>query len=331
MFLAVLGTPSPLTAVVLKVVQALTESALGRYHWIAAGTADDLRKAWIERGEQPILMFADIPSREITRMVADTSVPFVVCLEQPATIVNHVARTRDLTGLPALRLASQSLATLHDISFVPTAHLMLSSEADVQLDRLIENLARIYRLELSTEHLIEVTSKLSANCRLATLRDLMPTGPAGLPSTDMSIASDVLGGFSPVFTGRPAERFTWPPNVFLGAKPLGEPIAAPIELIGGRRCFAFGPYFHLPAGRWQVTVDFEVSENVSGNILKIDAYTDGVIAEGTARLPREGRFKCRIEIVIDEPRLPLQVRLFIEEGAIEGRFTLHGVNVERTS
>ncbi len=67
-----------------------------------------------------------------------------------------------------------------------------------------------------------------------------------------------------------------------------------------------------------------------GDILKIDAYTDRVIAEGTSPLPRRGHFTCAIDFAIEEPRAPLQIRLFNEEGAVEGSFDLHGMIVERS-
>jgi len=330
MFFAVLGTPSPLTAAVLKVVQALAETALGSYYWIAAGTADDLRKAWAQRGEKPVVMFADIPSQDITRMVVDANIPVVVCLEPPAAIVDHLARTRDLTGLPALRLASQSLGTLHDIALDTTTYTLTPSIADVEVSELVEGLARIYGLSLDKERLAEVIKKkLHIDANGTTLRAIMPSGPGGPSTADMALAASALDGYTSLLNGKAAERFTWATGVFLGAKPHGEPITGPIELIGGRRCFAFGPYFHLPSGAWRVSVDFEIANNVSGNILKIDAYTDRTIEEGAARLPRDGRFTSSFDIAIEEPRLPLQIRLSNEEGAIEGRFILHAVVVER--
>lgn len=330
MLIAVLGTPSPLTTTVLEIVQAIAESVHGSYHWIAAGTADDLRKAWATRGERAVLLFGDVPSRDITKLITDAGVPVLVCLERPAVIVDHLQRTRHLTGLPAIRLASQSLATLHDIALHPNAHRLFSSVAEMRFEELARKISRITGLELDDEQVARVTRKLLAGWGGATSLKMLDVQRSEVFRQDVALAADSLDGYDALINGMPADRFTWPPEVFLGVKPHGEPIAGPIELIGSRRCFAYGPYFHLPSGSWDITIRFEVSNNASGNGLKIDAYTDRTIEEGITRLPRDGHYTCSIGIVIEEPRLPLQIRLFIEEGAIEGRFTLHGVVINRT-
>lgn len=329
MFLTLLGTPSPLTAAVLKTVQVLVECLLGNYHWIAAGTSDDLRKAWVDRGERPIVMFADIPSRDITNMLIDAKLPLVVCIEPPAAIVEHLARTRNLTGLPALRLASQSLATLHNIALNPAAYRLPVSIADATLEEVVEGLAHIYGLALDMERRAEIMRRLRGGRNIDSLREMSASEQTGTQSHEPMPPLDSLDGYDALIGGRPVQHFVWQPHVFLGAKPMGEPLAGPIELIGARRCFLFGPYFHLPPGLWTITVDFTIAGNISGNVLKIDAYTDRIIEERSTRLPPDGRFACSIDVTIDEPRLPLQIRLFTEEGAIEGRVTLHGVAIKR--
>jgi hypothetical protein len=146
---------------------------------------------------------------------------------------------------------------------------------------------------------------------------------------DAALAEAVLSGFDPLQYARRADAFDWGPQVFLGSAPHGEPIAGPVGLVGGRRCFLFGPFFHLPRGLWKATVDFAVRDNLSGNMLKVDVYTDEVVMEASARLPIAGRFSFSIVFPIEEPRLPVQLRLFNEQGAIEGEFEIMGVRVSR--
>jgi len=329
--LTFLGTPSPLTAALLKVMQAVAETAVGPYHWIAAGTPEELQEAWATRGDKPVLLFSDIPSIKITAMLKASGAPIVVVLEPPAEIVRAVATTRKITGLPALRFASQSLATLHDVAFLETAWRVGPGAADMPLVTAAEMMARHFRLRLDAPQFDKVLKALKqkSGATVATLVRKPEDLAAASTASDMALAARVLGGFDDLLTGSPARRFEWEPGIFLGDKPHGEPITGKIELIGGKRCFLFGPFFHLPAGSWRVTVDFDIADNVSGNLLKIDVHTDRVIEEGTARLPNDGRFACSLDFTIEEPRLPVQIRLFVDEGAIEGRFELHGMTVER--
>jgi hypothetical protein len=333
--LTFLGTPSPLTAALLKVMQAVAETAVGPYHWIAAGTPEELQEAWATRGDKPVLLFSDIPSIKITEMLKASGAPIVVVLEPPAAIVRAVATTRKITGLPALRFASQSLATLHDVAFLETAWRIGTGAADMPLVTAAEMMARHFRLRLDAPQVDNVLKALKqkpgSGATVATLVRKHEDLPSPSTASDMALAARVLGGFDDLLAGIPARRFEWEPEIFLGDKPHGEPITGRIELIGGKRCFLFGPFFHLPAGAWRVAVDFDIADNVSGNLLKIDVHTDRVIEEGTVRLPNAGRFACSLDFAIEEPRLPVQIRLFVDEGAIEGRFELHGMTVERVA
>ena len=332
MLLTVLGTPSPLTAAVLKAVQTLAEVAFGSYHWVAAGTAEDLKTALADRGTKPVVLFGDIPSTEITTMLAASQAPVVVALESPATIVSAVAQTRKLKGLPAMRFASQSLATLHDAALSPRAARIVHAATNMPLDELVAGLGRHYGLELDQpkrERLLGKLQKLARGGQM-TLGGLVRPPEAGAADAgDVALAARALSGFELLLVGQRARHFAWEPGIFLGARPHGEPIDGVVELIGGRRCFVFGPFFHLPKGAWTATVDFEVSDNISGNVLKIDVYTDRIVWEGGTPLPRDGRYTCSFEFVVDEPRIPLQIRLFNDEGAIEGRFELFGITVSR--
>jgi hypothetical protein len=336
MLLTILGTPSPLTAAVLKCVQALAQAALGPYHWIAAGTASDLRDALAERGQRPVLLYGDIPAMEIVTLLKSANAPIVVVLEPPAKIVRAVAKTRKISGLPALRFASQSLATLHEPALAETALRIGPDVIDVPIPEVVSYLAHHYRIPLDDAGMKAVVGRLfpGSSRPLPMMGDLVPD-PGQTPAIPhdgidyAELARIVLGGYDALVMGQPVTRFEWGAGIFLGAKPHGEPIQGPVELIGGKRCFLFGPYFHIPKGQWSATVDFSVWDNISGNILKVDVYTDRIIRELSSRMPREGRFSCSIDFTVEEPRMPLQIRLFNDEGAIEGRFDLHGITVDR--
>jgi hypothetical protein len=333
MLVSVFGTPSDLTQVVLKVVQTVVEVGLGPYQWIAAGTADDLRAAWSSRAHEHIVLFGDIPAREIVELLRQADASVIVVLEGPARIVGAVRRTRQLEGLPAIRFASQSLATLHDLALLPRARLLGARDAPRPVDDLVVEIARMFRINLDASSLRTIRQRLDVG-ELNTerrIRDLIPSDPVDGQSDDELLATEALSGFVPLLGGNRAERFEWRPGLFLGSNPHGAQVTGPLSLVGASRCFLFGPFFHLPAGEWRATVDFEVRENLSGNVLKVDVYTDKVIMEASTRLPEVGRFSFDIAFTIEEPREPMQIRLFNGEGAIEGVFELRSISVMRAN
>lgn len=331
MLVSLFGTPSDLTQSVLKVVQTVVEVGLGPYQWIAAGTADDLRAAWTSRAHEHIVLFGDIPSREIVELLRQANAPAIVVLEGPARIVRACRRTRQLEGLPAIRFASQSLATLHDLALSPQVRLIAAGGAERSIEALISEIASLFRISLDDASLGMIRQRLQLDALGPAPRmcDFSPDATTETATADELLADEALAGYEPLLLGQRVTRFAWAPGLFLGSNPHGEPITGRLSLVGGRRCFLFGPFFHVPAGRWRATVDFEVRDNVSGNVLKVDVYTDKVIMEASTRLPVEGRFTFDIVFPVEEPRLPLQIRLFNEQGAIEGEFELHRISVVR--
>jgi hypothetical protein len=337
MLISLFGTPSELTLAGVRLLQALMQATFGGYQWISAGTAEELATAWSARQQGHALFFADIPDARITTLLAEARAPMVVFLEAPADVVRSLARRRQLTGLPALRFASQSLATLHELAMQETAVIVSPEHASAPIPDLLEHLAAHYGIPFTRRTLEDVLSRLQPMPAQATLRllDLVPPLPADAPAPqpatefDAELGNRALQGFEPLFAGLPLERQVWPREVFLTAEPMGAHLTGPVSLVGGARCFIFGPYFHLPHGRWSACATFSVAHNNSGNALKVDVFTDEVIFEGACVLPTRGTFQLTVVFEVSEPRLPVQLRLFNERGAIEGEVDLQHVAVTR--
>lgn len=339
MHACIFGTPSLLTQAGLRLVQSMVETAIGPYEWIVVGTAEELQAAWTKRSRDDIVLFADIPDARITALVSESQIPIIVFLEPPAAIARAVASQRNIKGLDAIRFASQSLATLHELALSANCMLVTPIHAQVPLVDLIPHLATHYRIPLTEQHVAQVLERMSAPSPASlslTLADLEPSMPQQDPGASAEIekfatlASEVLHGYQELLQRSAAMHFLWPRSVFLSDQPSGTALTGPTSLVGGARCFAYGPYFHLPAGTWTARTVFTIDDNVSGNGLKIDVFTDKVIFEGVTDLPKTGTFKSEFTFLIEEPRLPVQLRYFNESGAIEGRFNLHGVEIVRT-
>ena len=185
------------------------------------------------------------------------------------------------------------------------------------------------------DQMLKILTSMAPTRTEPRLRDLAPALPAKVaPVADpglVALAADALQGYEHLLAGHAAHTFSWPSSVFLSAEEKGAPVAGPISLMGGARCFLYGPYFHLPAGRWKATADFSVADNGSGNRLKLDVFTDQVVFEGSCPLPAQGSFRLSVTFEVTEPRLPVQLRFFNEDGAIEGQFDLHEVSISRVS
>jgi hypothetical protein len=140
----------------------------------------------------------------------------------------------------------------------------------------------------------------------------------------------LIKDYQPLASDEPMLRVVWPAEVFADWDRPGSFVSGPISLVGRLRFLVCGPYLHLPKGDWKARVKFDVSENFSGNKLYSDILANGeVIAGVVAPLPKNGRFAYELEFKVVDPYLPLEVRIEIREGAIEGAINLIEVDMTR--
>ena len=101
------------------------------------------------------------------------------------------------------------------------------------------------------------------------------------------------------------------------------------DMTGPSRFLTYGPYFCLPCGRWAAEWQFTVQENHSGNVLILDIATGTSVVPFTAKLPSQGVFSAEFEFPVEDARTPIEVRVALGEGAIEGRLAIGPVRLRR--
>ena len=91
----------------------------------------------------------------------------------------------------------------------------------------------------------------------------------------------------------------------------------------------YGPYLHLPVGRWRVSIEMELVDCLSDNRLGIEAVSGRVVAAVTMRLPPQGRRGLDLDFDVTDPFLAIELRFQLLTGAIEGGFRLLHVGISR--
>ena len=323
------GDPSEYSLLGLRVIQTLTEVACGPYRWVCVGTASDLAAALGQASDRPVVFFADSPDHRISSVFLESGAPLVVFLNSPHAIAKNLAVSRSLDAISSIRVTTQSLSCLHELAIVPRAYVV-SERLDVNnLDKYIRNFARLYEIRLDDSILKEAMHRLipamQKDDEIAPAR-----GDLAIESECQTAAmASCLEGFGPLLKKKPINQVYWPREVFLDADRQGMPLSGPLDLTGSARLLLYGPFLHLPRGSWCATVTFEVSQNLSGNSLKIDIYYDGVIGEWKCELPKEGIYVFDLRFEVLDPRHAVQIRFYIMQGAIEGIFDLKHVDLRR--
>jgi hypothetical protein len=147
----------------------------------------------------------------------------------------------------------------------------------------------------------------------------------GALSTDAALTSDeaavVAGALSPACryaaTGK-RQSVIWPRAcLFWGDRP-GEPAPRVLDLTGPSRVLAYGPYFHLPPGRWTARAMVAFSPECRGAPFSFELHGSAEFGRCNFGVDHPGVFIVTWKVTVPSAREALEIRLVSQRGAIEG-------------
>lgn len=292
-------------------------------NWLAEETVDELT-----------VPFFDTPDNEAREILVGLKAPIVIVQGDFAETVRFCMVARDMDMLQAARFVSQSFACLEALYRQSNVHSIWVDKA-ARFTDWIDEVAGWLGLQPSSwesarqQMLAEYAAFPTVESALhALVQSADPTAPAWaeLPSANHPLlvslgASYRAGAIDAVF---------WPWECLLDASLGAVPLAGPIDLTGPSRVLTFGPFMHLPQGRWIARYQFDVDDHPVDNQLEFDVMcgSDRVVS-GRASIDSGGRFAFDCVFDTAEPRLPVESRAILAEGSIGGYFTPIGVWLRR--
>ncbi len=332
MLLTVLAPPSRFAAWALSAIRSLAEAALGELDYIRVTTMDQFRLDWHQRKTKNVMLFADFPDVDLARVLAKNKGPTIFLHEDPVAVAIHCIAFSAQTPISAARMVSASFSTLHDIALACPSLIILSR--DQPPDALLRRAAEFFSLPVDDEQIAGILANVPFPAEIPARPSATSAANAFtvLPLSDDLVCS--LAPFASIYDGSAVKSFIWPRSLFLGVDQLGAPtdisLADEIKLTGPARILFYGPYFHLPTGEWILAAQFRVFENSSGNQLNIEVMAGlNVVVQRRTRLPARGSYEFKLSFAVTEPRDPIQLRIAIMEGAIEGILILDQVTISR--
>lgn len=147
-------------------------------------------------------------------------------------------------------------------------------------------------------------------------------GGAPLDPQDQALLDAVLPqGFEPAGRGQRSDT-AWPlACLFNGDRP-GEPAPRVIDLAGPARVLAYGPYFHLAPGAWRARARLRFRADCAGAPFALELHGAARAGRCRFRCAEAGLFAAEFGATIGDPDEPLEIRLVLERGAIEGALSL---------
>lgn len=212
------------------------------------------------------------------------------------------------------------------------------------LDRAAQTTAERY--SLPPEQGVWVASRLLATaCELPHARwivdadmtaaavEILPgwsvTPPKPSRPVKASPAADALALYS---AGPPpvGARVKWKPELFSydRRRPAHSLAPGSLDVTGAPRILVFGPYVSLPAGLWRITLDFTVDEAAAGLRYHVEWGDQTGFSLHPFQPSAAGRYELQIEHRW-QIRGAAEIRLVLEQGAIDGTLTFEGLQIER--
>jgi hypothetical protein len=342
MLLAVFGVPTATTALGVRVVQTLFGAAYGHYDFLMAGTLDELRGAWSKLSTKNVLFHHESPSGEVISFLREAKAPIIVFLEDPVEVALALCRERGLEVLQAVRASSVSMSLLEELCADRDVLLL---RAGGESSRSVRGLVRavcdhiglpvdVTLLESTLAELLRVDGQTLSADALWTdlLRPVAVDEPRQQPGEGaVAMMQRCLDHYRLGVLRRPIEQVCWYPEMFV-APDLGRiPLAAPVDMTGKTRVFIDGPWFGLPRGAWEASIEFEVNGNIAGAVLLIGIVAEQFVAKGRAVLPERGQHCVQLEFFHSAPRIPLAIHFVVERGVLQGDFRLLRTVMRRMS
>ncbi len=339
MIYAVCGPVSPHSILVTQLVRKLLCQVFGEITFAPANEASELRKLFADTKKPHALIAFDAPDDLILQFILRYSVPTILIAESFATLSSYARLASSMDFQGSYRHVSRVNSTLSALAGAPNV-VKLKVDDDERLDGLLGRIGSALDLPLLDEHLrtvaaeytAEYATRVTVSSAAAIATDqtrLVRSFVETLPPDERAILTKFAESYDPLLSGERVALIRWPTDSLVNAE-NGSRLSRPIDLTGPGRLLTFGPYLHLPQGRWRADLTFSTKDNWSGNIFMFDVYSptaDKVLCVGKGDLPISGAFTTSMEFEVESASHALELRTFIPTGAIEGAIEIVAITL----
>jgi len=253
----------------------------------------------------------------------------IVLLDELLPSVAYVRAGGTVSTLEAVRAQSASL-TLCGACRAVTGARLVRRQDELRLVDLLTMAVRATGATIAPEAL--EAACLPFGGAMKQCRDMVAEWEARadlplLTEEDEQLAQSVLGGLYALVENGVVEAMAWPGRSFLLGDRPGTPAPVVSEVTGRARIIFYGPYFHLPRGRWNLRISLGFSHDIRGLPFSIQIASTEPLGEVRILAERAGIFAVNSEIVVTTPHEPIEIRTMSEQGAIEGHIALASVEL----
>jgi hypothetical protein len=333
------GTSTPYAYWGFELVGHVLDEWLGGFHRIHCLYVHELRSQWRARGERAVLVTSDRPDSELTKLLLNFDFPSFAFVDAPEDSVAWAIADRGVSAKAALCFCSQYFSCLEPVLTAAKVNVFGPEWHARSVGDFIQELTRTITGEENRALAEKVVAKVfpeSPTMLVAeAVRRAAPkwSGPLdqfrALSNDVRQLISNTLIAYKPPFERKPIKSLTWPLELFYSANENNER-PDQIVMLGMARFLIWGPYCYVPVGYWRARIEFEVVDCPPDVIIESDILSASTrLALKQGHLPPVGIYEYHLDFEVASTNAPLEIRIRLTKGVIEGRFGLRSVRLER--
>jgi len=333
MIFPIVGLPGPFTSWCRIAAHKLLEGTghtADQNHF--TGGLADIARQYLKTNADHLVFSVSRPDLEMTAALKSTGRPILFASSDPRRAVLHLIRGGNADHRTAIRILSGDCSCL--VAFMGHEHLVTLTAHSARQDILgaVGVIAKTFQLDADPSLIRHVASETADLLTSMTDPDNGGTDPVqGLGETLSDglgrSAEFILAGFQQFLARDHSVPIIVTKELFLAGDPPHDHVEAPLDMTGRPRFIAFGPYVHIPAGKWMLRFVVSFSEEAIGLPCIVDVGVSDI--HGFQELTRThvvvstaGRMEVTLSFQLEDPLTPLQVRLATDKSVFDGKLAI---------
>jgi hypothetical protein len=294
---------------------------------------DEVALKLIREAPTHLVMGARQPDERLRTVLAAGDARFIVALDDPRLAVSDMmAQTGAELGM-ITRAVANCCPLMMRFASLPGALRLDADRARTDIGGTVFTIARHLVPDMSDAQIVQIVDDIAAT-ELTRAFALGEQSPTAISPQGYRVVDGALSGYAEQFRGAvDVGKIVWRRELFvLYAENFQRPNGV-INVAGPPRALIYGPYIHLPPGRWMARIVLGVSPDAAGNSFLVDAFADNRQLSQTVLVPvKGGVYAADIEFSMDEASAwSLEIRVLVTNENARGELALGHVTLQPIS
>jgi hypothetical protein len=260
------------------------------------------------------------PDVHLRTALEETKVPFVLALDDPRATVHDLAAKSDIAPRRVTRAVANCCPFLMSYVSMEGALALHANDAAADQRGAALAIARHFDIQVNEAEVVEIVRDLALAGIVPRRSENALIHCWSLSEAEQKMVDGALAAYAQYFAERSMGPIVWTRDLFiLGEDGTRQPTSA-LDVSGESRILIYGPYVHLPPGRWSAQVVLGFSKEAAGNTFFIDVFTGAQLGVARVQPASAGIFDIEVAFSVERPHgIGIEVRVVIGEMAKAGQ------------